>query len=137
MPYTRLAAFFITVGIALGAISLQAHHSLAAEFDESAPVTLTGVISKVEWVNPHVYLHIDVPDQSGKTTNWSVETFPPATLRRGGLTRENIGLNQKVTLLAFKARNGSPLAFLRKVTFPDGHELVIWLGDAEQASKVK
>jgi hypothetical protein len=132
-----IAALLLTPGIVLVAPPLLAHHSLAAQFDESQPVTLTGVISKVEWVNPHVYLHVDVADQAGKTSTWSVETFPPGTLRRGGLNKETLGLGQKVTMLAFKARNGSPLAFLRKITFADGHELVIWLGDPEQASKVK
>jgi hypothetical protein len=90
MRNPRLSALFVTLGLALGAAPLLAHHSLAAQFDESAPVTLTGVISKVEWINPHVYLHIDVADQSGKTSTWAVETFPPGTLRRGGLTRESI-----------------------------------------------
>ncbi len=132
-----VTALLMTVALAAAAAPVIAHHSLAAQFDESQPVTLNGVITKVEWVNPHVYLHVDVADQSGKVSAWEVETFPPSTLRRGGLTKETLGLGQKVTLLAFKARNGSPLAFLRKITFADGHELVIWLGDPEQASKVK
>lgn len=134
---TSFTALLLTAALTLAAAPARAHHSLAAQFDESAPVTLTGVISKVEWVNPHVYLYMDIADQAGKMSTWSVETFPPSTLRRGGLTKEALGLGQKVTVLAFKARNGSPLAFLRKVTFADGHELVIWLGDPEQASKVK
>ena len=132
-----LTASLVIVALAAAAAPVLAHHSLAAQFDEGQPVTLNGVITKVEWVNPHVYLHVDAVDQSGKVSAWEVETFPPTTLRRGGLTKETLGLGQKVTLLAFKARNGSPLAFLRKITFADGHELVIWLGDAEQASKVK
>ena len=132
-----VTALFVIVALAAAAVPLLAHHSLAAQFDESQPVTLNGVITKVEWVNPHVYLHVDVADQAGKVSAWEVETFPPSTLRRGGLTKETLGLGQKVTLLAFKARNGSPLAFLRKITFADGHALVIWLGDPEQASKVK
>ena len=134
---TLVTALLVTVAVAQTAVPVLAHHSLAAQFDESQPVTLTGVISKVEWVNPHVYLYVDVADQAGKSSTWSVETFPPGTLRRGGLTKETLGLGQKVTMLAFKARNGSPLAFLRKITFADGHDLIIWLGDAEQASKVK
>lgn len=132
-----VTALLMTVALAAAAVPVLAHHSLAAQFDEGQPVTLNGVITKVEWVNPHVYLHVDVADSSGKVSAWEVETFPPTTLRRGGLTKESLGLGQKVTLLAFRARNGSPLAFLRKITFADGHELVIWLGDAEQASKVK
>jgi len=132
-----VTALLLTATLAAAAVPVMAHHSLAAEFDESAPVTLTGVITKIEWINPHAYLYVDVADQAGKVTSWSLETFPPATLRRGGLTKETLGLGQKVTLLAFKARRGESLAFLRKITFPDGHELVIWLGDPEQASKVR
>ena len=132
-----VTALLLTATLAAAAVPVLAHHSLAAEFDESAPVTLTGVITKIEWINPHAYLYVDVADQAGKVTSWSLETFPPATLRRGGLTKETLGLGQKVTLLAFKARRGESLAFLRKITFADGHELVIWLGDPEQASKVK
>ena len=134
---TLVTALLVTAALGAAAAPVLAHHSLAAEFDESAPITLTGVISKIEWINPHAYLYVDVSDQTGKLTTWSLETFPPATLRRGGLTKETLGLGQKVTLLAFKARRGESLAFLRKITFADGHELVIWLGDPGQASKVK
>jgi len=134
---TFITGLLVTAALTLAAAPVLAHHSLAAEFDENAPVTLIGVITKIEWINPHAYLHVDVADQAGKVTTWSLETFPPSTLRRGGLTKETLGLGQKVTLLAFKARRGEALAFLRKITFADGHELVIWLGDPEQASKVK
>jgi len=112
-----------------------AHHSLQAEFDEKKAVTLTGVVSRIEWVNPHVYLYVDVTDKAGKMSTWSVETFPPGTLRRGGLTKEKLGIGQHVTMLAFAARNGKQLAFLRKITFDDGRELIIWLGDIEKASR--
>jgi hypothetical protein len=131
---TFVAAWLLLVGTVAPAF---AHHSLAAEFDESRSVTLKGVISKVEWINPHVYLQVDVPDTAGKITTWAVETFPPATLRRGGLTKEKLGLGQNVTLLAYQARKGSELAFLRKITFQDGQEIIIWLGDINQASSVK
>jgi Family of unknown function (DUF6152) len=123
--------------LAIAASPALAHHSLAAQFDENQPITLDGVISRVEWINPHVYLHVDVTDGAGKTTSWAVETFPPTTLRRGGLTKEKLGLGQKVSLLTFKARNDSPLAFLRKITFADGRELVIWLGDAAELAKAR
>ena len=128
-----LATFAVAAGLAIST-PLLAHHSLAAEFDESHPVTLKGVISKVEWVNPHVYLYIDLSDADGKVSTWSVETFPPNTLRRGGLTKEKLGLGQSVTLLAYQARNLTQLAFLRKIAFADGREIVLWLGDIDKAS---
>jgi hypothetical protein len=125
----RIVAPFIAVSLLLVTLPAVAHHSLYAEFDESQSVTLKGVVSKVEWINPHVYLYLDVADANGKVSTWSIETFPPNTLRRAGLTRDRLGLGETITLLGYAARNGSPLAFLRKITFADGRELLISLGD--------
>ena len=116
----------------MAAVPALAHHSLFAVFDEEQSVTLKGVVSKVEWVNPHVYMYIDVADGAGKVNTWSIETFPPTTLRRAGLTRDKLGYGETVTLLGYKARNGSQLAFLRQITFADGRELLIALGDIKQ-----
>jgi len=125
-------AVFIAAGLTMTAAPAVAHHSLYAVFDEEQTVTLKGVVSKVEWVNPHVYLYIDVPDAAGKVTTWSIETFPPTTLRRAGLTREKLGYGQNITLLGYKARNGKDLAFLRTITFADGREVLIALGDIKE-----
>ena len=122
----------IAAGLAMAVAPVFAHHSLFAVFDEDQSVTLKGVVSKVEWVNPHVYLYIDVADEAGKVNTWSVETFPPTTLRRAGLSRDKLGYGETVTLLGYKARNGSQLAFLRQITFADGRELLISLGDIKQ-----
>jgi hypothetical protein len=127
-----LCAVFIVAALAIAAVPAIAHHSLFAVFDEEQTVTLKGVVSKVEWVNPHVYLYIDVSDAAGKVTTWSIETFPPTTLRRAGLTREKLGYGQNITLLGYKARNGKDLAFLRTITFADGHEVLIALGDIKE-----
>jgi Family of unknown function (DUF6152) len=108
------------------------HHSLASEFDEGKPLTLQGVITRVDWLNPHVFIYVDVKNQSG-TTTWSLETLPPATLRRGGLRMDMLGKGQTVTILAYQARETPNLAFLRKITFADGHEVVVWVGDVKQA----
>jgi Family of unknown function (DUF6152) len=112
--------------------SADAHHSLASEFDESKPLTLQGVITKIDWLNPHVYIYLDVKNPGG-TTSWSLETLPPATLRRGGLRKEMLGLGQTVSVLVYQARATPNLAFLRKITFADGHEVVVWVGDVKQA----
>jgi uncharacterized protein DUF6152 len=127
-----LRALLLLAGVAAVAVPAFAHHSLFAVFDEGQTVTLKGVVSKVEWVNPHVYLYLDVADPGGKVTTWSVETFPPSTLRRAGLTREKLGLGQNITLLGYKARNGKDLAFLRTITFGDGREVMIALGDIKE-----
>jgi hypothetical protein len=127
-----IRTLIVLIGLTMPGIPAVAHHSLFAVFDENQSVTLKGVISKVEWVNPHVYLYIDVADAAGKVSTWSIETFPPNTLRRGGLTRDKLGFGENVTLLGYAARNGSQLAFLRKITFADGHEVLISLGDIKQ-----
>jgi len=128
----QLRALLAAAGLAIAAVPALAHHSLYAVFDEGQTITLKGVVSKVEWVNPHVYLYLDVPDAAGKLTTWSIETFPPTTLRRAGLTREKLGLGQNITLLGYKARNGKDLAFLRTITFADGREVMIALGDIKE-----
>jgi len=129
---TSRLAFRIGVVLLLGAV-VSAHHSLASQFDESKPLTLQGVITKVEWVNPHVYLHLDVKDKTGTSAPWALETLPPAMLRRGGLRSDMLGKGEMVTVLAYHARNGSNLAFLRKITFADGREIVVWIGDIKTA----
>jgi uncharacterized protein DUF6152 len=127
-----LRPLLLAAGLTIAAVPAVAHHSLYAVFDEEQTVTLKGVVSKVEWVNPHVYLYIDVPDAAGKITTWSIETFPPTTLRRAGLSREKLGYGQNITLLGYKARNGKDLAFLRTITFADGREVMIALGDIKE-----
>src|SRR5438874_9093355 len=87
--------------------SMSAHHSFAAEFDINKPVTLQGTVTKVEWVNPHVYVYLDVKDASGKVTPWSLSSLSPGAARRSGVTRANFGQGQNVTVLAYHAKDGS------------------------------
>jgi hypothetical protein len=129
---TSQLLFGIGATLFLGA-AVSAHHSLASQFDEGKPLTLQGVITKVEWVNPHVFLHLDVKDKTGTSAPWTLETLPPAMLRRGGLRSDMLGKGEMVTILAYHARNGSNLAFLRKITFADGREIVVWIGDIKTA----
>lgn len=132
MKRRQLAALAVII-LGWGTAVVFAHHSLAAEFDESKPLTLQGFITKVEWINPHVYVHLDVKDSKGTTEAWALETLPPATLRRGGLRKEMLGAGEAVTILAYHARKATNLAFLRKITFADGKEIVVWVGDIKQA----
>src|SRR4051812_28957295 len=120
-----------TVAVALAGASLSAHHSFAAEFDINKPVTLQGTVTKVEWVNPHVYVFVDVKDASGKVTPWSLSSLGPAAARRAGVTRANFGQGQTVTINGYHAKDGSNFAFMRKMTFADGHSVELWLGDDE------
>ena len=117
---------------ALGALSLAAgnvgaHHSVAGQFDAAKRTTITGTVSKVDWINPHVYIHMDVADEKGAITTWRLESLPTAMLRKAGLTSEMIkGGGQKVTAAAIMARNGTPnLAWLLNLKYEDGHEYIL------------
>ena len=112
--------------------SVLAHHSFQAEFDIAKPMTVKGTVTKVEWVNPHVYLHVDVKDDKGAVTNWAFETLGPGRMRAEGMSKQTFGVGKVVTLKGYGARDGSKnLGFLRQVTFDDGHTIEVWLGDPD------
>jgi hypothetical protein len=107
----------------LFAVDAAAHHSVAGQFDSQKRVTLTGVISKIEWINPHTFIHLDVADDSGAITSWRLASLPTAMLRKAGLTREMLmGDGATVSVDAILARDGTEnLAWLLKIDYPDGH----------------
>lgn len=87
--------------------ALRAHHSFAAEYDEKQPVKVTGVVSKVEWKNPHIWFYVDVADAAGKVTTWGFSGGPPGMLLRRGITKDVIKLGDVITVAGFRARDGS------------------------------
>ena len=97
-----------------------AHHSFAAEFDVSKPVTLTGSVTKLDWINPHARLFIDVKGSDGKVANWDIELGPPAMLLRSGWTKNSLKAGDIVTVDGSLAKDGSNLANARNVTLADG-----------------
>lgn len=109
--------------LALAAGTAGAHHSVAGQFDAAKRTTVTGTITKVDWINPHVFIHMDVADDSGAVTAWRLESLPTAMLRRAGITSEMIKNNGgKVTAVAILPRDGTEnLAWLLKLTYEDGH----------------
>lgn len=103
----------------------QAHHSFGAEYDANKPVTLTGVVTKVEWTNPHSHFYLDVTDAKGTVTNWKFEGYPPSVLYRTGWKREvTIKQGTKITVFAWRSRDGTNWAHSREVTFEDGKKLM-------------
>ena len=97
-----------------------AHHSESAEFDQSKPVKVTGMISKVEWQNPHVWFYVDVKDETGKITTWGFSNSPPGSLMRRGITKDALKIGAVVNVEGSRARDGSNNASGRRVTFADG-----------------
>ena len=97
-----------------------AHHSFAAEYDSAKPVTLTGTVTKVEWMNPHARFYIDVKDQNGVVSNWELELGSPNGLMRAGWTRNSLKQGDQVTVSGSLAKDGSNLANARQVTLADG-----------------
>ena len=121
----RLGSLLVAmaIGMAVGA-TLQAHHSVPGQFDMSKPMTLKGVISKVDWINPHIYVRLDVKGPDGTTNTWALATLPTAMMRRAGITRESLQgkPGEEVTINAVPARDGSQhLGWINKITYADGH----------------
>jgi hypothetical protein len=112
------------MALGVASIPLMAHHSFGAEYDVNKPVTLTGVITKIEWTNPHSFFYLDVKDASGKVTNWKFEGYPPSVLSRTGWKKDvTIKNGDTVTVFGWHARDGSNLAHSREVTLADGKKL--------------
>ena len=112
----RTVALSAVAGMLFGGAAL-AHHSFSAEFDASKPIALTGIVTKVEWTNPHVWFYINVKDEAtGEVTNWGAEMGPPHGLQRQGWRRETLKIGEQVSVDGFLARNGEKRMNARSVT---------------------
>ena len=103
--------------------SAAAHHSFAAEFDETKPVKVTGTITKVEWQNPHIWFYVDVKNADGTITNWAFSGGAPGQLMRRGITRETLKIGSEVVVEGFRAKDASNNGVGQKVTYPDGRNV--------------
>jgi len=112
----RAIAILGVTGVLMAAAPLLAHHSFAAEYDAKKPIELKGVITKVDWMNPHVYFYIDVKDDSGKIANWAFEMGPPRLLERGGWKKSTMKEGDEVIVSGTLAKDGGKHGNARSVT---------------------
>jgi hypothetical protein len=122
MPH-RFLAFFAALAILGSGLQAFAHHSFAGEFDTSKPITLEGVVTRIDWENPHVHYFVDVAGPDGTIVNWSCETGGPARLARKGWTQDSLKPGDKVVVHGYVSKDGSHAADGREVTLPDGRKI--------------
>ena len=120
-PMAVIAAF----GFFATALPAPAHHSFAGEFDGTKPIKLQGTITKVEWINPHAWIHIDVKKPDGSVESWAIEGGTPNTLFRRGITRDSVKVGTVINVDGYLARDGTNKANGRDLTLPDGKKLFL------------
>jgi hypothetical protein len=120
LDYLVLVAIIAAFGVSP---SLRAHHSFAAEFDGNQPVTLTGTVVQMDWVNPHTWIHLDVKNPDGSLTRWMIEGGTPNTLVRRGFTKKSLETGTEVTIHGYRAKNGANRANGADMILPDGKRL--------------
>ena|SRR5712691_5436574 len=129
---TRNLIATVAVGVLWAAVPAFTHHAVQAQFDFDKPVVLTGVLTKVEWINPHSYMFLDVKDETGKVKRWGLELVGPGGLRKAGLSRIERGgfkVGDTITVNGFASKDGSDSAFVKELKLPDGRLVTIWFGD--------
>jgi len=118
-------AAVVLVGVLASPFAVWAHHAFAAEFDEKKPVKLEGQVTKMEWINPHSWIHIEVKDTGGKVTNWMIEGGSPNIMLRRGFTKNSLLPGTTIIVEGYLARNGSNKANGNSITFSDGRKLFV------------
>src|SRR5690348_11129120 len=114
------------------ALPVYAHHSGAAEFDSNKKINLTGVVTKLEWTNPHAHFYMDVKDASGNVAHWNLELASPNVLIRNGWSRNSIKAGDQVTVTGAQAKDSSTVGTAAVITFPDGRKLTFLAADNEK-----
>ena len=129
--HVKLTGLFSALLVALVTVPVAAHHSFATEYDRTKPVSVTGVVKKVEWRNPHIWFYVDVKDARGRSVTWGFSGGPPAFLMRQGIRQDVLKIGDVVKVEGFRARDGSNNASGGRVTFSDGRS--VFTASAEDA----
>jgi hypothetical protein len=123
MKTTLLSVLAVSAGLLAAVAPMLAHHSFAAEFDGAKPVALTGTVTKVDWVNPHSWIYIDVKGDDGTVANWGMETGPPNVLYRAGWRKDSVKPGDTISVHGFAAKDGSHTMAARQIQTADGRKL--------------
>lgn len=129
---TRFRGFLGVAVLIMAAIPVLAHHSVQAQFDLDKPIQLTGTVTKVEWINPHSYLFVDVKDSAGAVKHWAFEMAGPGALRKAGLSRADRGglkAGDSITINGVLAKDGTDSGLVKTITLSDGRVFTIWTDD--------
>ena len=118
-----LLALWLGAGLLGATVPVVAHHAFAAEFDRDKPVSLEGTVTKMDWINPHAWLHIDVKEADGSMTRWMIELGPPNSLLKRGWTKQSVPVGSEVTVVGYQSKDGAKRANGRDIMLPGGKQL--------------
>jgi hypothetical protein len=119
----RTTTIVLVAALLLNAVPVWAHHAFAAEFDGNKQVKLKGTIAKMDWINPHAWIHIDVKETDGTVTRWMIELGPPNSLIKRGWTKQSVPVGIEVAVVGYQAKDGAKRANGRDITLPGGKQL--------------
>ena len=123
--HAKIAVLIALLGVVVSTVPASTHHAFSAEFDAKKPVKLQGTVSKVEWINPHAWIHIDVKKPDGTTETWMIEGGTPNTLFRRGVNKNSLPYGTAIVVDGYQAKDGTLKANGRDITLPDGRKLFI------------